>query len=113
MDDKALLSEALARASGLPQAALEPLLEVPPTPDMGDYALPCFKLAKTLRKPPAAIAQALADDRAFPGRSIEVSDEAAGFLASVSEGDARRTLTALELAVLPTPPGEDGVIRVG
>ena len=59
------------------------------------------------------IAQALADDRAFPGRRVEVSDEAAGFLASVSEGDARRTLNALEIAVLTTPPGEDGVIRVG
>ena len=55
MDDKALLSEALARASGLPQADLEPLLEVPPTPDMGDYALPCFKLARLLRKAPPAI----------------------------------------------------------
>ena len=59
------------------------------------------------------IAQALADDRAFPGRRVEVSDEAAGFLASVSEGDARRTLNALAIAVLSTPPGEDGVIRVG
>ena len=35
------------------------MLEVPPQSDMGDYALPCFKLAKTLRKAPPAIAEEL------------------------------------------------------
>ena len=32
------------------------LIEIPPTPDMGDYAFPCFRLAKTLRKAPPMIA---------------------------------------------------------
>ncbi|MCD8372145.1 MAG: arginine--tRNA ligase, partial [Clostridia bacterium] len=35
---------------------------VPPDPSMGDYALPCFKFAKVLRKSPAIIAQQLAAD---------------------------------------------------
>ena len=43
----------------LDQAQVAALLEVPPDTAMGDYALPCFKLAKTLRKPPVAIADAL------------------------------------------------------
>ena len=35
-------------------------LEVPPSMDLGDYAFPCFPLAKALRKAPQAIAQELA-----------------------------------------------------
>jgi len=36
-------------------------LEYPPEPDMGDLALPCFKLSKVLRKSPVAIADSLVD----------------------------------------------------
>ena len=32
------------------------LIETPPNPEMGDYAFPCFRLAKTLRKAPQMIA---------------------------------------------------------
>ncbi|MCM8901640.1 arginine--tRNA ligase [Caldicoprobacter algeriensis] len=38
------------------------MLEYPPNPEMGDIALPCFKLSKTLRKPPVQIAQELASN---------------------------------------------------
>ena len=79
MDDKALLSEALARASGLPQADLEPLLEVPPTPDMGDYALPCFKLARMLRKAPLAIADGLKAQLELPDL-VERVESVKGYL---------------------------------
>ena len=34
-------------------------LEVPPNTEMGDYALPCFKFSKILRKPPVVIANDL------------------------------------------------------
>ena len=34
-------------------------LEIPPEPKLGDYAFPCFKLAKSLRKAPPMIADAL------------------------------------------------------
>ena len=36
------------------------LIEIPPNPDMGDIAFPCFKLSKIMRKNPAEIAQELA-----------------------------------------------------
>jgi arginyl-tRNA synthetase len=35
------------------------LLRTPPEPDLGDYAFPCFSLAKVWRKPPQQIAAAL------------------------------------------------------
>ncbi len=38
---------------------VESLLEIPPDPSLGDYALPCFTLAKALKKPPQEIAQSL------------------------------------------------------
>jgi arginyl-tRNA synthetase len=39
---------------------LESLIEVPPSPDMGDYAFPTFSFAKVLRKAPNMIAEELA-----------------------------------------------------
>lgn len=33
------------------------MLEIPPNPDMGDYAFPCFRLSKILRKSPIQISQ--------------------------------------------------------
>lgn len=39
---------------------VESLIEIPPNYDMGDYAFPCFKLAKTFRKAPNLIAEELA-----------------------------------------------------
>ena len=41
-------------------AALADMLEYPPDASMGDLALPCFKLSKTLHKSPVQIADALA-----------------------------------------------------
>ena len=41
-----------------------------------------------------------------------ITDEAAAFLATVCEGDARRALTALEVAVRSTPPSGEGSILV-
>ncbi len=38
----------------------ESLIEVPPDPKLGDFALPCFPFAKTLRKNPVQIASELA-----------------------------------------------------
>lgn len=37
------------------------LIEIPPEDDMGDYAFPCFKLAKIFKKSPADIAKNLAE----------------------------------------------------
>lgn len=37
----------------------EPTLEIPPNPELGDYAFPCFSLAKEYKKSPNEIAQEL------------------------------------------------------
>ena len=45
-------------------------MEIPPNPELGDYAFPCFRLAKQMRMAPPKIAQLLADKLAgrFPGK---------------------------------------------
>ncbi len=47
--------------AGLTPEEIVPLLEYPPDDSLGDIALPCFKLSKKLRKPPALIASAIAE----------------------------------------------------
>lgn len=44
----------------LSQEQIYEMLELPPNPDMGDLALPCFKLSRILRKSPVQIAEDLA-----------------------------------------------------
>lgn len=46
--------------NNLDKKEIESLIEIPPSYDMGDYAFPCFKLAKTFRKAPNLIAEELA-----------------------------------------------------
>ena len=54
------------------------LLEYPPDPAMGDIALPCFKLAKTLRRSPVQIAATLAP--LVSGEAIEKAEAVNGYL---------------------------------
>ncbi len=57
--------------------------------------------------------RALADEtRGFGQERIEIAADALMHLAITADGDARRCLNALEIAVVTTPPGADGVIRI-
>ena len=57
--------------------------------------------------------RALADEaRGFGKMKIDIATDALEHLAITADGDARRCLNALEIAVVTTPPGADGVIRL-
>ena len=65
---KKMISECVAASvktinadADLKASDIASMLEYPPDEKMGDLALPCFKLSKTLRRSPVQIAQALAD----------------------------------------------------
>lgn len=63
-----LIAKVWPETEGLPGAAeLRNLLAVPPDPAMGDYAFPCFRLAKPLRSAPPKIAEALCNAWAETG----------------------------------------------
>ncbi len=59
MDYKKYIAEKI-KVEGVNAEEIEASIAVPPDTTLGDYALPCFKFAKALRKSPVVIAQELA-----------------------------------------------------
>lgn len=51
----------ISTAANLDREMVSGILEIPPKSDMGDFAFPCFQLAKTLRKAPPMIAADIAE----------------------------------------------------
>jgi arginyl-tRNA synthetase len=92
-----------AAAAALGYTAPLPALEVPPDPALGDLGIPCFSLAKALRKAPPAIAADLA--RAVPAEGRQWVAEAVAAGPYLNFRIDRRRLAA---AVLADP---DGVLR--
>ena len=61
IDFKELIAEKIYdEALGLDVAEITSMIEVPADESMGDYAFPCFRLAKTMRKAPQMIAADIA-----------------------------------------------------
>ena len=59
MDYKKYIAEKIC-VDGVSREEIEASIALPPNTEMGDYALPCFKFAKVMRKSPAVIAEELA-----------------------------------------------------
>jgi arginyl-tRNA synthetase len=66
MDFKAEIASAIANTLNIDENEVLGAIEIPPNKDMGDYAYPCFRLAKTLRKAPPLIAADLAANIKLP-----------------------------------------------
>lgn len=49
----------LAKQTKLREPEIENLIEIPPNPDLGDYAFPCFVLSKHFKKSPDKVAEHL------------------------------------------------------
>ena len=56
-DFKKEISQAISKATGIEENEIYGYIEIPKDENNGDYAFPCFKLAKTLKKAPPAIAE--------------------------------------------------------
>ena len=59
MDYKKYIAQKL-NVEGMQTDEIAEAIMIPPTTEMGDYALPCFKFSKTWRKSPVVIAEQLA-----------------------------------------------------
>ncbi|MBW6411245.1 arginine--tRNA ligase [Clostridium weizhouense] len=59
MDYKNKIAQLIKEHVDLELDAIEKLIEIPPKPEMGDYAFPCFQLAKVMRKAPNMISETL------------------------------------------------------
>ena len=61
----------------------------------------------------ALVLRAVSDPEKGMGMyNASIDEDAADFLADIAGGDARRAINAVELAILTTPPGPDGIIRI-
>lgn len=72
MDYKKFIAKKI-KIEGVSEEEIYSLIAIPPNLDMGDYALPCFKFAKFLRKSPIAIAEQLAKEFSTDDVISEVS----------------------------------------
>ncbi len=79
IDFKKIIGEKISKASELSFDEIYSYIEIPPNKDMGDYAFPCFKLAKVLRKAPPAIAEEL-KGKIEVDENIEKVEIAGGYL---------------------------------
>ena len=59
IDFKKIIGEKIAKAAELDVQEVTSYIEIPPNTDLGDFAFPCFKLAKVMRKAPPVIAAEL------------------------------------------------------
>lgn len=67
MDYKKKVAELIKTQVDLDIESIEKLIEIPPKPEMGDYAFPCFQLSKVMRKAPNMIAAELKDAMSTDG----------------------------------------------
>ena len=79
MDHKTSIANAIAALTGMEADTLRDWIENPPNTDMGDYAFPCFRLAKTMRKAPPAIAAELQESLSLPA-GISRAQAVGGYL---------------------------------
>ena len=56
-DYKELIASKIARITEINKDEIKNYIEVPQNTEMGDYAFPCFRLAKELKKSPMQIAE--------------------------------------------------------
>lgn len=73
---KNIVAEALVQKTGIDKDSLLALIEEPKEKGHGDYAFPCFRLAKELKKSPVQISQGLAEE--FAGDKSFEKVEAVG-----------------------------------
>ena len=80
MDFKKVIADAIAKAVELKSEELYSYIEVPKDLTNGDYAFPCFRLAKELRKSPMAIADEIKEKLKIDESIIEKIDVVSGYL---------------------------------
>jgi len=79
MDFRFEFANAIAAHCSLDADQIQSLIELPPNPQMGDFAFPCFRLAKEMRKAPPMIAKDLCECIELPD-CLERLENAGGYV---------------------------------
>ena len=77
---KNLIAKEISKTVNIPEKELETYIEVPKDSSNGDYAFPCFRLAKELKKAPPIIAEDIKEKLKIDGESIEKVEVVGGYL---------------------------------
>ena len=76
---KQIIAEQISKTININEKELESYIETPKDSQNGDYAFPCFRLAKELRKAPPAIANEI-KEKIDAVEEIEKIEVAGGYL---------------------------------
>ena len=79
MDYKDVLAQKIGNIVNIDINEIKEYIEIPPNSELGDYAFPCFKLAKELKKSPQLIASEIGE-KINIGDDIEKLDVVGGYL---------------------------------
>ncbi len=74
IDFKREISQKIAEATNIDYIEIEKGIEIPREKNMGDYAFPCFRLAKTLKKAPQMIADEIKEKLDLSSSVIEKAE---------------------------------------
>lgn len=77
---KVKIANAISKITNIDEKELVDYIEIPPSSDLGDYAFPCFKLARTLRKAPQIIAQEIKEQMDVDKDIIDKIEIVGGYL---------------------------------
>ena len=77
---KKAIAEAISKAINIEPCELEKSIEVPKDEVQGDYAFPCFRLAKILKKSPIKIAEEIKEKIVFEENTIDRLEVVNGYL---------------------------------
>ena len=80
LDYKQIIAEEISKATSIPEKEIVSYIEIPKDTENGDYAFPCFKLAKTLKKSPTIIATEINEKIVLNENVIEKVEIAGGYL---------------------------------
>ena len=80
IDFKQIIAESIAQITKIEVNEIKGFIEVPKEQGNGDYAFPCFKLAKTLRKSPNVIADDIKANVNISEKYVEKIEVVGGYL---------------------------------
>ena len=80
MDFKSYIAEAISKATNINKDEIESYVEIPKDETNGDFAFPCFRLAKELKQSPVNIANNIKDNIKVDSNIISKIDVVNGFL---------------------------------
>ena len=77
---KNIIAKEISKIVNIQEKELETYIEVPKDSSNGDYAFPCFRLAKELKKAPPIIAEDIKEKLKIEGETIEKVEVVGGYL---------------------------------